>query len=395
MDNLNKSLLYKIVLLVMVLLLSFLFSILVYNYHEKILFDKLSTVVGVVAEESKELEILAMNQLKSNSNQYTIVGKETLDKYGYNDGRFIFIKDKRKTILLSLIFSFSIATLFFIGMEVLSKNKIRNINRLREYLENINKGDYFLNIDVDEDFAILSDELYKNVVNLRELKERAIKDRVNLKDNIADISHQLKTPITSINIMSQLMEDSHSQGENQEYIYRLKKQIKRLETLTSSLLTMSKLDADITLFKEEIIDLRDAVDLAIEPILSVIVKKNIKLNILSYNASIIGDMNWLSEAFLNIIKNSVEHMDDNGQIDISITSNPIFKQIIIEDNGIGFVKEDIPHIFNRFYKGKNSSKDSIGIGLPMARAIIKKHNGEINAENREDKGARFIIKFYS
>lgn len=273
MDNLNKSLLYKIVLLVMVLLLSFLFSILVYNYHEKILFDKLSTVVGVVAEESKELEILAMNQLKSNSNQYTIVGKETLDKYGYNDGRFIFIKDKRKTILLSLIFSFSIATLFFIGMEVLSKNKIRNINRLREYLENINKGDYFLNIDVDEDFAILSDELYKNVVNLRELKERAIKDRVNLKDNIADISHQLKTPITSINIMSQLMEDSHSQGENQEYIYRLKKQIKRLETLTSSLLTMSKLDADITLFKEEIIDLRDAVDLAIEPILSVIVKK--------------------------------------------------------------------------------------------------------------------------
>lgn len=395
MDNLNKSLLYKIVLLVMVLLLSFLFSILVYNYYEKILFDKLSTVVGVVAEESKELEILAMNQLKSNSNQYTIVGKETLDKYGYNDGRFIFIKDKRKTILLSLIFSFSIATLFFIGMEVLSKNKIRNINRLREYLENINKGDYFLNIDVDEDFAILSDELYKNVVNLRELKERAIKDRVNLKDNIADISHQLKTPITSINIMSQLMEDSRSQGENQEYIYRLKKQIKRLETLTSSLLTMSKLDADITLFKEEIIDLRDAVDLAIEPILSVIVKKNIKLNILSYNASIIGDMNWLSEAFLNIIKNSVEHMDDNGQIDISITSNPIFKQIIIEDNGIGFVKEDIPHIFNRFYKGKNSSKDSIGIGLPMARAIIKKHNGEINAENREDKGARFIIKFYS
>lgn len=106
-------------------------------------------------------------------------------------------------------------------------------------------------------------------------------------------------------------------------------------------------------------------------------------------------MNWLSEAFLNIIKNSVEHMDDNGQIDISIISNPIFKQIIIEDNGIGFVKEDIPHIFNRFYKGKNSSKDSIGIGLPMARAIIKKHNGEINAENREDKGARFIIKFYS
>ena len=126
----------------------------------------------------------------------------------------------------------------------------------------------------------MSDELYKTVVTLRELKERAIKDKVSLKDNIADISHQLKTPITSINIMSQLMEDSESKDENQEYIHRLKKQIERLEILTNSLLTMSKLDADATQFKAEIIDFIDIINLAIEPVLPLIEQKNIKLSII-------------------------------------------------------------------------------------------------------------------
>jgi len=278
-------------------------------------------------------------------------------------------------------------------MEVLNRNKKRNTNQLKQYLEDINKGNYSLNIHVDEDFAIVSDELYKTVVTLRELKEKAIKDKVNLKDNIADISHQLKTPITSINIMSQLMEDSESKDENQEYIHRLKKQIERLEILTNSLLTMSKLDADTTQFKEEIIDFIDIINLAIEPVLPLIEQKNIKLSIIEGNATIKGDIHWLSEAFLNIIKNSVEHTDVGGQIDIIINSNPIFREIIIEDNGIGFIKEDIPHIFNRFYKGKNANKDSIGIGLPMARAIIEKHGGEVSVENREG-GARFKIKFY-
>lgn len=394
MDNLNKSLLYKVVLLFMVLLISFLFFILVYNYHENILFDKLSTVVGVISEDSKELEVLAMNQLKSSSGQYTIIGKDTLNKYGYNEGKFIFIKDKKQTIFLSLIFSFGITTLCFISMEVLNRNKKRNTNQLKQYLEDINKGNYSLNVHVDEDFAIVSDELYKTVVTLRELKEKAIKDKVNLKDNIADISHQLKTPITSINIMSQLMEDSESKDENQEYIHRLKKQIERLEILTNSLLTMSKLDADATYFKEEIIDFLDIINMATEPILPLIEQKNIKLSIIGGNATIKGDIYWLSEAFLNIIKNSVEHTDVDGQIDIIINSNPIFREIIIEDNGVGFVKEDIPHIFNRFYKGRNANKDSIGIGLPMAKVIIEKHGGEILVENRESRGARFKIKFY-
>lgn len=395
MARLNKFPWYKALLLVMVLLLSFFFSIFLYNYYENILFDKLSTVVGVISEDSKELEILAMNQLKSNSDQYSIIGKDTLDKYGYSHGKFIFIKDRKNIFLLSIIFSFCITILCGICMETVSRNKRRNVNELKEYLENINKGNYSLNIDVDKDFAIVSDELYKTVVTLRELKEKAVKDKMSLKDNIADISHQLKTPITSINIMSQLMEDSCSENENQEYIHRLNKQIQRLELLTSSLLTMSKLDADTIKFTKEMVKLKDIIDLGIEPIVSLIEKKNITINILDDNSSIEGDIYWLSEAFLNIIKNSVEHMEDNGNIDVLISSNPIFKQIIIEDSGVGFLKEDIPYIFNRFYKGKNAKKDSIGIGLAMSKLILTKHNGEISVENKKDGGARFRIKFYS
>lgn len=394
MSSLSKSLFYKIGLLIFILLLSFTFSILIYNFFENILFEKLATVMGVVSENSKDLEIRAMNQLKSEHSKYMSTGKKTLSRYGYNEGGFIFLKNKKKVIYISFLFSILITFIFYSNMSISSKNKKKNIEKLKDYLERINKGDYSLSLNIDEDFAILSDELYKTVVTLRELKERAIEDKINLKDNMADISHQLKTPITSINIMSELMESSNTKDENQEYINRLNKQIKRLETLTNSLLTMSKLDANTIEFKEDIIDIKNIIDLAIEPIMFLVEKKNIKLNIVGEHTTIRGDIYWLGEAFLNIIKNSVEHLEYSGEINIYFDSNPIFTEVKIEDNGSGFLKEDLPYIFKRFYKGKNANKDSVGIGLSMARTIIEKHNGEIIVENRREGGARFKVKFY-
>lgn len=123
-------------------------------------------------------------------------------------------------------------------------------------------------------------------------------------------------------------------------------------------------------------------------------KKNIKLYIVGDNVIIKGDSYWLGEAFLNIIKNCIEHLEDNGEINIFIESNPIFTEAKIEDNGSGFLKEDLPYIFKRFYKGKNANKDSIGIGLSIAKSIIEKHNGEISVENKKEGGARFKIKLY-
>jgi len=394
MNSFMKNIFHKAILLGFVFLLSFFISIGTYNIYEKMLFEKLATVVGVISENSKDIEIQAMAQLKSEYSQYTSIGKESLEKYGYKDSNFIFLKDKYKVIYLSLLFSAIITLLLYISLYISRRNKVKNIEKLKNYLERINRGDYSLNLKIDDDFSILSDELYKTILSMRELKEKAVQDKIVLKDNIADISHQLKTPITSINIMSELMENSDSKEESMEYIKRLKKQISRLESLTSSLLTMSKLDAGTLEFKKENIDIRSTIDLAVEPIMFLIDKKNISLNIEGKDVQIKGDAYWLSEAFLNIIKNCVEHLEENGQINVFIQSNPMFVQVKIEDNGSGFLDDELPYIFKRFFKGKNASKDSIGIGLSMAKTIIEKHNGEIIAENIKEGGARFIIKFY-
>lgn len=394
MNSFRKNIFHKILLLVFAFLLSFYTSIIIYNVYEKILFEKLATVMGVIAENSKDIEIETMAQLKSEHSQYTSLGKESLEKYGYSDSSFIFLKDKYKAIYIGLLFSTIITSAFCISLYASRKSKLKNIEKLRCYLERINRGDYSISLEIDDDFSILSDELYKTIIALRELKEKAVQDKIVLKDNMADISHQLKTPITSINIMSELMENSDSKEESMEYIQRLKKQTLRLETLTNSLLTMSKLDAGTLEFKKETVDIRNTIDLAVEPIMSLIDQKNISLNIFGNDVQIKGDTYWLSEAFLNIIKNSVEHLEEKGQINIFIQSNPIFAQIKIEDNGSGFLDSDLPYIFKRFFKGKNASKDSIGIGLSMARTIIEKHNGEVIAENIKEGGARFKIKFY-
>lgn len=394
MSSSRKDLSYKAGISIFILLLSFIFCILIYNLLGHMLFEKLSTVIGVVAESSKDMEILAMSQLKSEDSQYIAIGKEVLKRYGYSSTKFIFLKDKKTVIYISFLFSILVGSMVYINMRILSNNRKRNIEKLKNYLERTNKGEYSLNLNIDEDFTILSDKLYKTVVSLRELREQAVQDKINLKDNIADISHQLKTPITSINIMAQLMEGNEHNKETQEYIHRLNKQIIRLESLTNSLLTMSKLDADTIEFKKEIINIKNVVDLAIEPIMPLIEKKNIGLNIIGQDISIKGDAYWLGEAFLNIIKNSAEHLEANGKIDIFLEANPIFTEVKIEDNGNGFSKEDLPYIFKRFYKGKNSDKDSVGIGLSMARTIVEKHSGEISAENKVEGGARFKVKFY-
>ncbi|WP_339791789.1 HAMP domain-containing sensor histidine kinase [Tissierella sp.] len=394
MSSSRKDLSYKAGISIFILLLSFIFCILIYNLLGHMLFEKLSTVIGVVAESSKDMEILAMSQLKSEDSQYIAIGKEVLKIYGYSSTKFIFLKDKKTVIYISFLFSILVGSMVYINMRILSNNRKRNIEKLKNYLERTNKGEYSLNLNIDEDFTILSDELYKTVVSLRELREQAVQDKINLKDNIADISHQLKTPITSINIMAQLMESNEHNKETQEYIQRLNKQIIRLESLTNSLLTMSKLDADTIEFKKEIINIKNIVDLAIEPIMPLIEKKNIGLNIIGQDISIKGDAYWLGEAFLNIIKNSTEHLEANGKIDIFLEANPVFTEVKIEDNGNGFSKEDLPYIFKRFYKGKNSDKDSVGIGLSMARTIVEKHSGEISAENKVEGGARFKVKFY-
>ncbi|MDK2586874.1 HAMP domain-containing sensor histidine kinase [Romboutsia sedimentorum] len=247
----------------------------------------------------------------------------------------------------------------------------------------------------EDDFSILEDELYKIVMMLRESSEKEREEKENLCNNLADISHQLKTPLTSMSLMIELLEDSNIDGDEALYIGSVSLQIERLNYLVSSLLVLSKIDADAMLLEHKPINIYELICVSVEPLHLIIDRKQQQLFIkdnsdLFFN----GDFHWTSEAILNIVKNCSEHTPKGGKISIDYKQNPICTQIIIEDNGKGFDKKDIPKLFTRFYKGANSSKDSVGIGLALSMSIIKKQNGEIIALNKETGGAKFIIKFY-
>ncbi len=251
------------------------------------------------------------------------------------------------------------------------------------------------------ELSILQNEIQKMVIRLREQRDALSKDKIYLADSMADISHQLKTPLTSINLLLTFLEKEDISAEQKAgYIRDLKGLMKRIDWLISALLRLSKLDAGTVSFKEEKIDLREAVRLSLETVLIPMELKEQLLRVnIEENAYIIGDMSWTVEAILNVIKNCMEHTPNHGimptgMIEIKGICNSIFTELIIEDNGTGIAEEDLPRIFERFYKGKNSSSQSIGIGLALARQIIVRQNGTIKAENKKEGGARFVIRFY-
>ncbi|MFD3158798.1 sensor histidine kinase (plasmid) [Haloimpatiens sp. FM7330] len=263
--------------------------------------------------------------------------------------------------------------------------KRKRIDNLAEYLCAINEGNYRIKPEKKEDeFSILEDELYKTVVMLREKREKERKEKENLTNYLADISHQMKTPLTSMSLMIELLEDSTINKEDALYIERISAQIYRLNHLVSSLLILSKLDAGVLTLERKCINVYELICTAIEPLIIMIERKEQQLFI-EENSDIVftGDFHWNSEVILNVVKNCVEHTPCGGEISIMYEKNPIYTQITIEDNGEGFDKKDIPHLFTRFYKGKNSAKDSVGIGLALAQSIVKKQNGEIRAENKK------------
>ncbi len=274
------------------------------------------------------------------------------------------------------------------------KRNLKRINLLSNYLNKINNTSYAEWIYSNEDdFSILEDEIYKTVTELKTTKESALRERNNLSDNLADISHQLKTPIAAMSLMVQLI-DSTSE-ENNAYIEKLKFQLDRIEYLVATLLKLSKIDTGVILFEKDNIDIYSLLCQATDQIEPIATARNqiIELDEIN-NINMIGDRNWIVEAILNILKNCCEHTPTGGNIKILYYDNPLYVEIVIYDNGSGFDKEDVPHLFKRFYKGKNSDKNSLGIGLALSKSIIESQNGIIKAENNPSGGGKFIIKFY-
>ncbi|NRW27703.1 signal transduction histidine kinase [Clostridium beijerinckii] len=278
------------------------------------------------------------------------------------------------------------------------KREYRELEKLSGYLRRICNGEYSLDIRDNEEgeLSILKNEIYKVTLMLSKQGELLKKEKMQLADAISDISHQLKTPLTSMRVMSDLLSDNHLEAEKRiEFTNNIEMQLDRMQWLLTSLLKLSKIDAGTVSFKKDRVAVSELIRKSTEPLLIPIEIKNQTLVIEGgSNVSFIGDLYWTTEALINIIKNCIEHTGEDGRISIFFDENPLFTEIKISDNGSGIEKEDLPYIFKRFYKGKNAGEDSVGIGLAMAKSIVTSQNGDINVSSRKNEGTCFIIKFY-
>ena len=291
----------------------------------------------------------------------------------------------------------AVSIFLIISFFIFTKKRYNRLNALSETIDKILHGNDTINIKSfgEGELSILESDVQKMLVRLRDQKDKLEKDRTFLADSIADISHQLRTPLTSINLILSLIEASDTTKERREELLReLSKLITKTEYLVSVLLKISKIDAGTVQFEKKETDLNAIIRKSAESLLIPMDIKNQKLSINADDISLNCDFAWCIEAFGNILKNCTEHTPENGEITVTATNTPIFTEIIITDTGSGFNKEDIPHIFERFYKGRNSSKESFGIGLNLAKMIIAAHNGTVKAENSQSGGAEFIIRFY-
>lgn len=278
-----------------------------------------------------------------------------------------------------------------------AKKRYADMERLSIELDAILHDDSrnFITECEEGELAILSSSIRKMTTRLKEQASNLTGEKQILTDAIADIFHQLRTPLTSLRLTcSMLSEEELSYEDRIRYVRGIKKQLERMQWLVETLLKMSKIEAGTVKFKREKIAANELVSKACEPFLIPLELRNISLKTETENAAITGDMDWLAEAVGNIVKNCMEHTPENGCITIKEFENAIYTELVIKDTGSGFEKGDIQHLFERFYKGKNSGSESVGIGLALCRTIITGLDGTIKAENAPDGGAQFVIRFY-
>lgn len=353
----------------------------------------------VAANPSFEKEIInIITQEKSTKNLN--LGKDILNKYNYNENISLnnepIIKSSLpKIIRLNALFIVVIFLVIILVVMVYFKNFYNDIKDMTDYVYHSSEGiDFEMKKRNQEgQIGLLKTELLKMTNILKEKVDLLNKEKVFLNDTISDISHQLKTPMTSLIILNDLMYGDISKETKHEFLNKIKSQLTRMEWLIKSMLKLSKIEAKVIDFNKEKVNVKELITRAIQPSLILIELKNINLSISGEeDVTYIGDINWSTEALVNVIKNCVEHTPTGGNLDIKYEQNPLYLEIIIKDDGEGIDKKDLPHIFKRFYKGKSNSKeDSVGIGLAMAKSIIESQNGDIYVKSEKNKGTEFHI----
>ena len=360
-----------------------------YNHAHRIALGQISQKI---IDKQPEAEQAILSVLKDYQHDPDIPTEENIIwRYGYQQTDFLQSSGVYNGIIV-LIGFFAGGVLFLVTLVIWHKKEAIRINGLTDYLEKVNTGSGGVLLQTGEDeFSKLQDEIYKTVTTLYQTRDAALKAKNNFAENLYNIAHQLKTPITSISLSAQMMKENPSP----RHLEQILKQLSGLTHLEEALLLLSRIDAGTLTLERTEVDVFTVLMLAADNLQELFAEADVRVDIPESGSVLIrADMEWTMEAFINLFKNCMEHTPAGGVVHCSYEQNPLYTQIRIWDTGTGFPKKDIPHLFQRFYRGENAKGNGIGIGLAISKAIIEGQNGTISADNLPDGGACFEIRIY-
>lgn len=379
-------------------------ALLLTDYYSRAYFQDLGAVCQAIlnGDLGAETKLAVLSALKGYTDRPVLLEDENiLLSFGYEPSHFL-----HSAVLGSRVFviaGFLTGGILFLAALLVQKQKeTASISSLTDYLKKVNTGKYsILEAAGETEYSKLQDEICKTVTELRQTRDAALRARKHFADNLSNIAHQIKTPITSISLSAQMMRCSPSPG----HLEQIRLQLQRLTHLSESLLTLSGIESGTFTLVRRNIGVYTLLMLAADHLQELFSRADISFQTEcsdtaadqsegSDSISICADPEWTMEALLNLLKNCLEHTPPGGTVRCSYGQNPLYTQIRIWDTGSGFAAEDLPRLFERFYRGRNRKTGGIGIGLSIAKAIIEGQNGTVIAYNLPDAGACFDIHFY-
>lgn len=391
--TIKKYILSLIILLIFNVSLIFILNRYEYKMYTKNYNDKINSIISNIKNKYPNIEESDIIEIINNEeDSEDILSKYGIDSITKND------KVNNKVRIISLIIIITFDSLIILIFYLYDKNKSKKIKEITKMISKINNRQFDIDInDFNEgELSILKNEISKTTTMLRQVADNSVKDKLNLKDSLGDISHQLKTPLTSITIMIDNILDNPDMNEKtrKKFLINIKREILNINFLVMSLLKLSKFDANVVKFNKESVYLKDIIIESIKNVSMIKELKNITIKVSGDdNIKLLCDFKWQVESITNILKNSIEHTSEYGTVEVNYSENKLYTRILIKDNGKGINSDDLPHIFDRFYKGKNGSDDSFGIGLSLSKTIIEKEGGSITVKSTPNIGTIFTIKY--
>lgn len=390
--TIKKYILSFIILLIFNVSLIFILNRYEYKMYTKNYNDKINSIISNIKNRYPNIEESDIIEIINEEDSEDILSKYGIDSITKND------KVNNKIRIISLIIIITFDSLIILIFYLYDKNKSKKIKEITKMISKINNRQFDIDInDFNEgELSILKNEISKTTIMLRQVADNSVKDKLNLKDSLGDISHQLKTPLTSITIMIDNILDNPDMNEKtrKKFLINIKREILNINFLVMSLLKLSKFDANVVKFNKESVYLKDIIIESIKNVSMIKELKNITIKVSGDdNIKLLCDFKWQVESITNILKNSIEHTSEYGTVEVNYSENKLYTRILIKDNGKGINSDDLPHIFDRFYKGKNGSDDSFGIGLSLSKTIIEKEGGSITVKSTPNIGTIFTIKY--